>query len=419
MARALLCTLDFMGELSRRELAAAFLAAPGLSAAAQTAQTYAVVGAGAFGAWTAYHLRRAGYNVTLLDQYGPASSRASSGGETRIIRASYGPDEVYTRMAKRSLALWSAFSARTGREILQRIGVLWMSTPDNAYVEQSRATLRKEGVAFRDLSASELKRDFPQIRLAPDAMAIFEPDSGALLARQATQAVVQQFIRDGGTYRHAAVASPQGSGRLRTVTTSDGESIGADTFVFACGAWLGKVFPSVLASRIFPTRQDVLFFGIPAGDRRFEPPQMPVWIDFSDDRNMYGFPDLETRGFKVAFDKHGPEFDPDTGSRVITPDVIEAARVYVRDRFPALADAPVVDSRVCQYENTANGDFVIDRHPGFENVWFAGGGSGHGFKHGPAVGEYTAARVTGSATPAVEPRFSLASKGTEQKRAVY
>jgi monomeric sarcosine oxidase len=417
-----------MFELSRRELAAALLAAPSLSAQGNPSgqglrglpvRSYVVIGAGAFGAWTAYHLRRAGHHVTLLDQYGPASSRASSGGETRIIRASYGPDQVYTRMAKRSLALWSAFSARTGREVLQRVGVLWMSTPDNAYVEQSRTTLRKEGVLFRDLSATDLKRDYPQIRLAPDAIAIFEPDSGALLARQATQAVVQRFIEDGGIYRHAAVISPQGTGRLNAIQTSDGESISADAFVFACGAWLGKVFPTVLGNRIFPTRQDVLFFGIPAGDRRFEAPQMPVWIDFSDNRNMYGFPDIETRGFKVAFDKHGPEFDPDTGSRVMTASAIEAARAYVSDRFPALADAPVVDSRVCQYENTANGDFVIDRLPAFENVWVAGGGSGHGFKHGPAVGEYAAARVTGAPTPAVEPRFSLESKGTEQKRAVY
>ena len=146
---------------------------------------------------------------------------------------------------------------------------------------------------------------------------------------------------------------------------------------------------------------------------------MPVWIDFGDNRGMYGFPDIETRGFKVAFDHHGPAFDPDTESRFVMPNKIKAARDYVAERFPALADAPIVDSRVCQYENTSNGDFVIDRHPAFENVWFAGGGSGHGFKHGPAVGEYTAARITGLADPAVEPRFSLASKGTEQHRSVY
>ena len=204
-----------------------------------------------------------------------------------------------------------------------------------------------------------------------------------------------------------------------SIQTTDGESLSADTFIFACGAWLGKVFPDLLRARIFPTRQDVLFFGIPAGNRQFSPPEMPVWIDFSDDRGMYGFPDLDTRGFKVAFDLHGPEVDPDSLNRIVPPEKIAEARTYVAERFPGLANAPVVDTRVCQYENTANGDFLIDRHPQFENVWLVGGGSGHGFKHGPAVGEYVAARVTGGALPAIEPRFSLASKSTQQRRAVY
>ena len=216
--------------------------------------------------------------------------------------------------------------------------------------------------------------------------------SGALLARQA---VVRAFVEHGGSYRAGAVRAPQRNGKLEAVVTSSGESIRADAFVFACGPWLGKVFPDVLGERIFVTPQDVLFFGIPPCETRFSPPRMPVWIDFSDDRGMYGFPDLETRGFKVAFDRHGERFDPDTANRVASAGKIAVARTYVAEHFPALADSPVVDGRVCRYENTSNGDFLIDRHPAFENVWIAGGGSGHGFKHGPAIGEYVAARVTG------------------------
>ena len=407
-----------MPRLNRREWAVTAVASAVLDAAERPA-AYAIVGAGVFGAWTAYHLRERGHKVILLDQYGPASSRASSGGESRIIRAAYGPDEVYTRMALRSLGLWSSFSARSGRNLLHRIGVLWMAKPDNPYVEQSRATLRKAGAPFQDLSAAELKRRYPQIHVDSDTVAILEPESGALMARQAVHAVVEQFVHDGGAYRHAAIETPKGEGRLTEIRTMDGESISADAYVFACGPWLGKVFPGVLGDRIFPTRQEVLFFGIPAGDRRFEPPQMPVWIDFSDNRGMYGFPDLDSRGLKVAFDLHGPAFDPDTGKRIVSPEKIEAARAYLRDRIPSLENPPVVDSRVCQYENTSNGDFVIDRHPNFENVWIAGGGSGHGFKHGPAVGEYVAARVTGEHSPPIEPRFSLASKKTKQNRAVF
>jgi len=381
-------------------------------------QKYVVIGAGVFGAWTAYHLRRAGHQVTLVDEYGPANARASSGGESRIIRASYGKDEVYTRMAVRSQALWNAFFARTGRPLLRRTGVLWIAKPDNVYANQSREMLRKVGVAFRDLASADIRKLYPQIRIEPDAGALFEPDSGALMAREAVEAVVAQFLRDGGIYQHAAVRTPEGNGHLGRVVTLDRKTIDGDAFVFACGAWLGKVLPDVLGKRIFPTRQEVFFFGTPAGDRRFEPPQMPVWIDFGDNRGMYGFPDLDSRGFKVAFDLHGPAFDPDLGSRFASPEKTAEALTYVSERFPALAQSPIVGSRVCQYENTSSGDFVIDRHPAFENVWIAGGGSGHGFKHGPAVGEYTAARITGAPDPPIEPRFSLASKSTQENRSV-
>ncbi len=404
--------------MSRREFSESMIASA-LAPHAALPHTYAVIGAGVFGAWTAHYLLRAGHKVILIDEYGPASSRASSGGESRIIRCAYGPDEVYTRMAKRSLALWSDFFAETRRNLLHRIGVLWFANPGNQYAEQSRETLRKLQVPFRDFSFADLQRSYPQIHLPPGTTAIFEPDSGALMAREAVHAVVADFIERGGTYRHAAVRTPAGKGSLNAVQTAPGSSIPADAFIFACGPWLGKVFPELLGNRIFPTRQEVIFFGIPPGDNRFAPPRMPVWIDFSDNRGMYGFPDLETRGFKVAFDLHGPAFDPDSGNRIVSPDKVAAARAYAAERFPALANAPVVDSRVCQYENTSNGDFILDRHPAFDNVWIAGGGSGHGFKHGPAVGEYMAARMTGSTTPPIEPRFALAAKGAQQHRSVY
>ena len=383
-----------------------------------TTYDIAIIGAGAFGSWTAWWLRRAGRSVILLDAWGPGHNRSSSGGESRIIRMGYGADEIYTRMAMRSLAQWQELCRSTGQTLFHRTGVLWIARTGDAYSEASRVTLENAGVGVEIFSAEELAQRYPQMVLSdPRTFGILEPESGALMARRAVAALVEDVVRRGVEYAGAAIEPPSGRGALDSVRTASGEGIRAGAFVFACGAWLPKLFPDLLGRRIYPTRQEVLFFALPAGDQRFSPPHLPVWVDFTDPRGPYGFPDLEGRGFKLAFDRHGVPFDPDSGDRTPGPRSVAEAHAFLAERFPALRDAALSEFRVCQYENTSNGDFLIDRHPDLENVWLVGGGSGHGFKHGPAVGEYVSARILGGAE--VEPRFSLGSKAETQKRTVY
>ena len=373
----------------------------------------AVIGAGVFGAWAAHRLRRSGRSVALLDAYGAGNSRSSSGGESRIVRMGYGEQEIYTRWSLRSLQLWiELFEHVNQPELFQKTGVLWTpAAVGDANAARTLATFQKCGVVFQSLTPAELAARFPQIRYSSERMGILEPESGVVLARRAVRAVVEEAIRDGVDYfRDAALASGG-----TEVQTKSGQALHAGTFVYACGPWLPKIFPEVLQGRICPTRQEVFFFGTEAGDRRFTTPDMPAWLDFTDERGPYALPDIENRGFKLAFDRHGPDFDPDTGDRLAGG--LGAARAFLAERFPALARAPLVESRVCQYENTSSGDFLIDRHPDFDNVWLVGGGSGHGFKHGPMVGEYVGALIDGSAT--VETRFSLATKSREAKRAVF
>jgi sarcosine oxidase len=381
-------------------------------------QTYdiAVIGAGVFGSWTALHLVRAGKRVALLDAYGPGNARASSGGESRLIRMGYGPDELYTRWSVRSLELWKEFFARVGQPLFHKTGILWIANQEeDAQMSATLAVLARVGVPHEKLAHAELTARYPQIAFRAGSWGILELESGVLMARRAVAAVVGAAVAEGVEYFNERVSAPEGSGRAAMVRTESGREIRAEQFVFACGPWLGKVFPKLLGQRIFPTRQEVYFFGVPAGDSRFAPPVMPGWMCVSE--LMYGMPDLESRGFKIAHDQHGPPFDPDTGVRVPTAEGIAAARAYLARRFPALEDAPLVEARVCQYENTSNGDFLVDRHPESENGWLVGGGSGHGFKHGPAMGEYVAARVLGKTVE--EPRFSLSSKATVQRRSVY
>ena len=378
---------------------------------------FIVVGAGVFGAWTAYYLRHSGFSVALLDAYGAASSRASSGGETRVIRMGYGPDELYTRWSARSLAIWKNLARRTNLELFHRTGVLWLSDGGDRYTRQSLDVLNRAGIACERLSAAEIRCNYPQLSFGDVTWGILEPESGVLMARQAVQALVNECIGCGVEYSLAAVMPPSGTRKLETINTNAGGCLSAGVFIFACGPWLPTLFPDLLADQIRPSRQEVIFLGVPPGNDGFSAPKMPVWLHHTHPNRPYALPDIANRGFKIAFDRHGPDFNPDTGSRVIGEEAIAELRRYLKEHIPTLQNAPVVETRVCQYENTSNGDFLIDRHPECENVWLVGGGSGHGFKHGPVVGEHLRDLVLHSI--AAEPRFSLATKQTTRMRAVF
>jgi monomeric sarcosine oxidase len=378
---------------------------------------FAVIGAGVFGAWAAYYLRQSGASVVLLDAYGPANNRSSSGGETRIIRAGYGADELYTAWAIRSFPVWRDFCERSQPDLFRRTGVLWLGDEHDPHLNRMSAVLGRLGVSCEQLGRSAIRHRFPQLRFEGVSLGVFEPESGVLLARRAVQALVVELEQNGVDCLTASVLSTFEGEKLLAIETSLGQRVAAGIFVFACGAWLPKLFPDVLAGRIFPTRQEVFFLGTPAGSVAFRAGIMPAWLHHNHPDRPYAVPDVENRGFKIGFDRHGPEFDPEDAERLVHVASVNRLRAYLKDHVPGLENAPVIETRVCQYENTWNGDFLIDRHPGFDNVWLVGGGSGHGFKHGPAVGEHVRARILEKA--AAEPRFSLAAKRTHQARAVY
>jgi glycine/D-amino acid oxidase-like deaminating enzyme len=404
------------GPTRRAIVAAAAATAAASSARAQARRAWdaIVVGAGVFGVWTAIHLRRARKRVLLVDMAGPAHARASSGGESRMTRGVYGADGVYTQMAHASLEEWRTLSARSSLPLFHNTGVLFLFDAMIDYARESIAAHRALGLPLDVIEPAALAQRFPQIALDGVAFGLYEAAFGALMARRAVQEAAAEFVRRGGVYR-LAQAEPGGDGRTVLL---NGAAETADAVIYACGPWLPKLFPDVLGARIFVTRQEIAFFATPAGDDAFEPGHLPGWADFNEGDLFYGFPNLEARGFKIAHDKHGPRFDPDSNDRVITPEGVENVRAYMARRFPRLADARLVEARVCQYENSSNGDFLIDRHPSREGAFLVGGGSGHGFKHGPEVGRIMSDLVRGRIA-AAEPRFSLATKADVQNRAVH
>jgi glycine/D-amino acid oxidase-like deaminating enzyme len=371
----------------------------------------AVIGAGAFGGWTAWHLVRRGgrgARVVLLDAWGAGNPRGTSSGEARILRFSYGEKTLYSEWTRRAREIWRACEAEWGIPLFDPCGVLWLFRKENAYLQASVAALTRLKEPWERLTARELARRFPQIAAEPDEFAIYEPGSGFLRAQRATQAVAAQVARMGGEVRIGWVIPPsEDSGRaegghagrharpplreVRVMGPGGAEDLRAGAFVFACGPWLPRIFPRLLGRRIVVTRQDVFYFGAPPGDARFDAPQLPAWADY--ETEFYGTPGCDVCGFKIANNQGEPGFDPTAGERTVAAETLSAVRGYLGRRFPAMAGAPLVRTRVCQYERTPDSNVVLDRHPQWENVWLAGGGSGHGFKFGPALGEFLAGLV--------------------------
>jgi len=369
---------------------------------------FIVIGAGVFGAWTAWNLQRRGHTVLLLDAWGAAHSRSSSGGETRLIRTEYAANAFYTRWAWESLAEWQALSSRHDSPIFHATGALYMYPADSATIDRSIAIQRDLGVPIEKLTAAEMRKRWRQINFDGVEVGVLQPTMGALMARRSVQALVGEFVKAGGTFRQFAVDPPRSQrSSLDAISGTGGEKLRAKRYVFACGPWLPKVFPEVVGARIVPTRQDVFFFAPDAGDTRFEAANLPAWVDAGSPKLHYGFPDIEARGFKIALDVHGPPFDPDSVDRRVSDQALADVRAYLAQRFPDIAARPLAESRVCQYENTDNGHLLIDRHPTWDNTWIVGGGSGHGFKHGPAVGRHVADLVLGVGK--AEPDLALAA----------
>ena len=373
-----------------------------------------VVGAGAFGGWTALELLRRGAEVTLVDGWGPGNTRASSGGETRVIRATYGNQSIYTRMAIRAMARWRNHDRTFQTEWLRMTGVLWMLRQNDVFGAASAAALRAARQPIEVLSVAAAGRRFPQIDFDGVASVLFEPEAGYLLARRACEHVAACVVAEGGVYLPSAVKGPlRLTRKVTSVPLVGGASIDADQFVFACGPWLGALFPDEVGSAIRSTRQDVFYFGTPAGDRRYSEDGLPIWLDMGK-RVMYGIPGNANRGFKVADDTSGPPLDPTSGSRVPLPAGLRRVRTFLARRFPKLADAPLLGTEVCQYEATPDSHFIVDRHSRAANVWIVGGGSGHGFKMGPVIGELVASAVLGLASP--DRTFSLARFARSRRR---
>jgi sarcosine oxidase len=354
-----------------------------------------IAGAGVFGASVAHRLTVAGWDVTIVDPYPPGHVRAASGHETRLIRFAHGTDRWYVRSARRARELWRELERDAGRSLLVESGIAWFARREDGWEAESEEALRAEGVPVARLSLDEAAQLFPSFDGEGLLFVLYEPEAGILRAREAVQALVAVTLAEGARLVPGA-ARPDGAA-LRV----NGERLEADRIVWACGAWLPSIFPDLVQIRV--TKQDVFHFG---NDASWSTPPVPGWVEY--DAAMYGTGDVDGYGIKVAPDREGPAFDPEHDARIASGSNEDAARAYLATRFPGLARAPLVGARTCPYALTADTHFLIAGHPEHEQVWLLGGGSGHGFKHGPALGEYMLEVLEGRSEP--DARFALGER---------
>jgi glycine/D-amino acid oxidase-like deaminating enzyme len=353
-----------------------------------------IVGGGTFGSSLAWWLAGRGDDVTLVDQFAPGDPRATSGGETRLIRCGHGIDADYARSARRARTLWRELEAETGEDLLIECGLVWFAHGETGWEADSLRVLGELGIPVARESVAETARRFPSLRGDDLAWALYEPEAGVLRAQRAVQALARA-----AQARGAQVLRARGVPEGDAVRLDDGRTLEGDLVVWSCGGWLAGLFGGLVNLTV--TQQELYFFdGGPAWR------DAPGWVDY--DRATYGTGDLDGLGVKAAWDEQGPPLDPDADLPAGTPEIERLTRGYLAERFPALADAPLKGAKTCRYELSPDSHFIAAPHPEHPAVWIVGGGSGHGFKHGPAMAERLAAAWDGGEP--LPPRFALGER---------
>lgn len=455
-----------------------------------------VIGSGVWGSFTALNLQRMGAKVTLVDAYGPGNGRSTSGDETRGVRSSYGDrpgaqGELWMLWARESMNKWKAFDAEWGKQLRLNLfhvcGDMIFRTEWDNFQLRCKVWWDKNKIPYQILNPDDVRKSYPVMNLDDITAILYEPDAGVVRARRATQAAAAAFEALGGKIVIGrATPSKFSNGRLEEISLDTGETLRADTFVFAVGPWLGKTFPELFAKKTRVPIGYVVYFATPVGDHRFTYPNLPTY-NFP---GVTGWPALpvDNRGFRVRGAERAPtppgqpvagpnapttdtgsnaanagrgggggggggngrgggrgngggggngggaganaaagagggggrgnqqqdvpaaQQDPDTSDRWADQSRVDGSRRFVAHRFPLLKDAPVAQTHSCHYESTVSGNFIIDKHPQWGNVWIAAGGNAEGFKFGPKIGDYVANRVMGHVDPVADPMFKIPEK---------
>lgn len=343
-----------------------------------------VVGGGIAGAMTALHLQRRGAQVTLIDRWEPGHARAASTDYNRVIRAISGRDEFYTRWARESRARWLELQAETGQHLMYECGALILATEGHCDWEDATSdTFDRVGVPYYRYSLSDIRSRFPQFKVDEIKYALFEPEAGLLMAHRCVITTVDLFKKEGGKVIRGTVTTD-----AQERPMLDGKHLEADVIVMATGAWMSEMFPRTIKPITAIMGINVLYTSTPDGSDQFDMENMPCWIDHG--QGSFGIPSSEGSGVKAAVVIPNTPIDINNDERIIEKQSLNKTRQYIKHRLPGLIGQRVVDSKFNQVILTPDTHFIVDWHPEHRNVLFAGGCSGHLFKHGPVFGDFVA-----------------------------
>jgi sarcosine oxidase len=359
----------------------------------------AVIGLGAMGSMTAWHLAQRGLRVIGFDRFAPPHSLGSAGGLSRMIREAYSEQPFYVPMIQRAYELWAELERRSGRSILQRTGALVIGERDSATVAGAVRSAADHHLTTELLTAAEVRRRWPAFQLPPEHVALHDPRGGALAPEVAIGAALDLARAEGAVLRSDDPVEAWEPGTPLVIRTAAGR-YEAGRIVLAAGAWMSGALPAVPLP-LTVLRQPMFWFEPRGGRPLFHPSRFPVFLwQWTYGHSIYGFPD-QGEGFKVAIDCEGPEASPDQLDRTVAPGE-EAELVAILARYLPDGIGPIRRTTVCMYTNTADEDFILGRHPADGRIVLASPCSGHGFKFSVLIGEICADLAMDRA-----PRFDL------------
>ncbi|MFN2528424.1 MAG: N-methyl-L-tryptophan oxidase [Candidatus Baltobacteraceae bacterium] len=355
----------------------------------------AVVGLGGMGSATAAHAAERGLSVAGVEQFEPVHKLGASHGRTRLIRMAYFEGPEYVPLLRRAYELWDELEAKTGAALFSHSGAVYAGARQSDLISGSLASAQEYGLDLELIEGDEVRKRFPLLRLMPNEVALYEPSAGAVFPEATVSAQVARARDAGAVLRFATrVTGWEASTNTVRLALADGEELRAHKLVLTVGPWFATIFRELNIQLEIERNVQVWFD--PQSPAAFAPDRFAPFALERGGRFFYGFPDYGD-GMKCAFHHTGNFTDPASIDRTVTKYEIEEVHTALSAYIPSAAGA-YRESSACMYALTPDHHFVIGRHPGFENVFLAGGFSGHGFKFVPVIGEIMANFVcTGAA----------------------